>query len=338
MGGPRVTPKTENLIIDIWMSLRNEGIEPTAKQVLAASEAHIKKYDLKDIFLPKIRKVQNLIRDTKKRREDLPKSEQKQQKPWSMAALNDLELPPESIPHVLQVWRYSVNLGAEFTIRQAKWVSRLHAQVPDIIELWFQSLRYSREEELSLSSGNPMRIYMLDGILVMGEWEFNTTLGTDVLKPDIIRYVSHTIKPVAMDGCIAEEFLHAILKSSPWEYEDEDLDESLYKRKAELFRLITELSSSTNYFPDIESRMVYLRHLSYLSKGPKWNSLPPKEILNIIVELRKWVVDTKTKMDEPKPEEELFDFLHRDIMIQKSFPLHLYDRAGYNFLNREERK
>lgn len=330
MGGPRVTPNTEKLIVSIWMSLRKDGKEPTASQVLTAAESYIKAHNLKDIFLPKLRKVQNLIRDAKKRREDLPESEQKQQKPWSMAALNELELSPESIPHVLQVWRYSMNLGAEFTIRQAKWVSRLYAQVTDITELWFQSRRYSREEELSLLTSEPMKIYMLDGMLVMGDWEFDTTLGTDVLKPNIIRYVHHTLKPLASDGGIAEELLHAVPMSSLWEPQEE----SLFKRESELRHLITDLPASTNYFPDIESRMVYLRHLSYLSKGSKWNTLPPEEILNIIVELREWVIDTNTKMDEAKSTKKSHGFLDRLVMRQRPYPLHLYDRAGYNFLNK----
>ena len=63
MGGPRVTPETEKLIIDIWRNLRKPGFEPTAKQVLAASEAHVKAKDLKYILLPKLRKVQNIIKD-----------------------------------------------------------------------------------------------------------------------------------------------------------------------------------------------------------------------------------------------------------------------------------
>jgi len=330
MGGYRIPEESKSFLISIYDSMKEHDKKPSAQKVLNAANAYLTTHKRNDIYLPKIRKVQYLISDAEKRREDLPDSEQKQQKPWSMAALNELELSPESIPHVLQVWRYSVNLGAEFTIRQAKWTSRLYAQVPDITELWLQSRRYSREEELSLLTGEPMKIYMLDGRLVMGDWEFDTTLGTDVLKPDIIRYIHHTFKPLASDGGIAEELLHSIPMSSLWEPQEE----SLFERESKLHRLIADLPASTNYFPDIESRMVYLRHLSYLSKGPKWNTLPPKEILNTIIELRKWVIDTKAKIDETKSVKNFHDFLNQLVTRQQSYPLHLYDRAGYNFLNK----
>ena len=91
-----------------------------------------------------------------------------------MQTLNEFPLPPESIPHLLQLWRYSINLGTEFTIRQAKWASRIYAQVKDITELWLSSRIYSQEEELSLLSEVPMRIFELDNVLVMGRNEVET--------------------------------------------------------------------------------------------------------------------------------------------------------------------
>ena len=76
-----------------------------------------------------------------------------------METLNEYPLPPESIPHVLQAWRYSLNLGAEFTIRQAKWASRLYSQEPDTTKLWFISRRYSHEEELALLTDTKMKVH-----------------------------------------------------------------------------------------------------------------------------------------------------------------------------------
>ena len=198
-----------------------------------------------------------------------------------MATLDEYPLPPESIPHILQVWRYCVNLDVQFTIRHAKWISRLYTQIPDTLELWFTSRRYAKEEELSLVTGEPMQIYMLDGRLVMNDWEFLTTIYTDVLYPYTPHFIHHTVKPISQDGGVVEEMLNALHILDPWE----DTDEAIFLRDSEIFHLIAELPSSTNYFPDFESRMVYLRHLSCLAKGTKWKKLSPEETRDTIVEL-----------------------------------------------------
>ena len=51
---------------------------------------------------------------------------------WGISTLifkekdNVFDLPPDSIPVVLQIWRYSIALDEIFTKRQAKWVSILY--------------------------------------------------------------------------------------------------------------------------------------------------------------------------------------------------------------------
>jgi hypothetical protein len=52
-------------------------------------------------------------------------------KPWSMATLDENPIPPEAIPAVLEVWKFRVARDEVFTIREAKWVARLSAKVKD---------------------------------------------------------------------------------------------------------------------------------------------------------------------------------------------------------------
>ena len=75
--------------------------------------------------------------------------------PWNIATLTYKEkdtifdLRPESMPAVLQVWRYSIALDEAFTKRQAKWVSILYPFFTGelelkVVELWFQSRLFAR--------------------------------------------------------------------------------------------------------------------------------------------------------------------------------------------------
>jgi hypothetical protein len=62
-----------------------------------------------------------------------------QEKSWSISSLDDYPIPPQSLPAVLKAYRQHKEKGIEFTIRQAKWESRLSATdysvtiMPDII-------------------------------------------------------------------------------------------------------------------------------------------------------------------------------------------------------------
>ena len=130
------------------------------------------------------------------------------------------------MPAVLQVWRYSVALDEAFTKRQAKWVSILYPFFTGelelkVVELWFQSRRFAREEELSLVTSIPMRLNVLASQLVMSDWEILCMLGEDILDPNIIRFIQHTKLPTAKDGGIAEELLHA-LPLNIWERPKDD--------------------------------------------------------------------------------------------------------------------
>ncbi len=319
MGGPRVTPKTEMLLIQIFRSMTiNDNKVPSAKQVLAMAEAHIKKEQRKDIFLPKVRKVQMILAQAIKKQNELPEEQKLMDESWSIKTLDEYPLPPDSLPYVLQAWRYSVNLGEDFSIRQAKWCSRLYALFKDndISKLWFTARMYVYAEksyQLFSHYDQYPPDYEIDSSLVMGHWErktFDTTIfllglseGGISLRPSF---------PCANDGEIAEEFIHALPQI---EYLSPDQRNEVFDRLKKIDSLIKQLKSSLINFPDIESRMVYLRHLNYLSQMPKWDSLNPEDIRDIIVDLRKWIIDQIPR--------------RHDIVLNTSFPREIYNRAGW---------
>lgn len=57
------------------------------------------------------------------------------QKPWGLDTIEDDPIAPEAMPSVIRVWAYSLEQrNHEFTVRDAKWVSRLHVIKPGNIE------------------------------------------------------------------------------------------------------------------------------------------------------------------------------------------------------------
>jgi hypothetical protein len=66
----------------------------------------------------------------------LRKSPNPQDKPWNMLTLSEYELPPEALPAVLHAWFHTrLNSSHPFTVREAKWVARLHCIMKDIDQL-----------------------------------------------------------------------------------------------------------------------------------------------------------------------------------------------------------
>lgn len=334
MGGPRVTENAKRLIIDIWTNLSKSGKEPTSKQALAAAESYIKRSNRKDIFLPKLRKVQLIITEARKHRGELSSADKAMQEPWNLSTLDKHPISSESIPAVLDIWRYSVNLGEPLTIRQARWASRFCTKITDTIDLWLFACTYANEELLSLVLDTSMRNFELDSQLVMGYREVQTIKIPELKNESIVSFaIQSKFVFLAEDGGVMEEFLHAL----PRDIYNEDIDyvgDYIYY----LISLMSVLPSSTKYFPDIETRMIYLRHLSYLASVDNWRSFKPEEIRDIVIDLRKWVIETKDNIDKERTRKRLSPFPYKNIRLKDQWfftgrvnlhPVDIYKRVGY---------
>lgn len=310
MGGIWVNEKTEKFLIEVRESLiKSDRKIPSASKVLGVAKARLEREKIPGIMLPKVRKVQMLLAELKP-----PDEESKLDRRWS-GLLDQYQLTPESVPYVLQAWRYSVNLGEEFTVREAKWCSILYSlfKNADVSRLCAESARYAYEEKIrvlyTVHGQNAPEIDM-DSSLVMGKWERDTD------SSGLLMHITHggissmANLPRANDGGIAEEFIHAIPKLN---YEIQSME--VRDRLEKIHSLVNELTASSKFFPNLESRMVYLRHLSYLCEMPKWDILSPEEIRDLIVDLRKWVLDMND---------------HREIItVNTAMPREIYERAGW---------
>ena len=182
----RVTEATEKLLLAIWAETRKKtGKNPSAKQVLNDAGNYAKRHAVNNYFPPSLRKTQDILRDAAKRILEMSHSEKVLNKQWSMATLNDYPLPPESIPSVLQGQRYSLAIGKEYTVRQAKWISRLYTVIPDLLNLWLKSRSYATEEQLSVLAGEleSFQTSSMDFGLVITQFEADMLSATGLKRP-----------------------------------------------------------------------------------------------------------------------------------------------------------
>lgn len=78
------------------------------------------------------------------------KPDDPEDKPWNINTLDSYPLPPEALPYVIKAWvRVREIYSIPFTIRQAKWVSRLCFVITDIDELISEVFRREVADWLS---------------------------------------------------------------------------------------------------------------------------------------------------------------------------------------------
>jgi hypothetical protein len=297
MGGVWVTPQVKNLIINMWLHLKEKsGKEPSAKDVLAACKKYLASQGDRNTTLPKLRKTQEIISEARKSTGDLSRAESALDEAWTVSSMARVSLPSESIPSVIQVWRYAVMTGEPFTVRQAKWVSRLHHFISDTTLLWYWTRIYSRRELLAALSGEPINTNAPDLSIFFSEWEGGTLKATDYRQGEHFD-IGFDLKVVRTDdGEIIEEFLHGITDIYSIDYSDENT-----LRDEELADLIEELPSLASIGMKPEARMVYLRWFNYLIKAPGWAELSAQEAYGLIKDLRYWVMSEQEHIIFKKP-------------------------------------
>jgi hypothetical protein len=192
------------------------------------------------------------------------------------------------------------------------------------------SRRYTREEELSLTTGIPMRVTILDSQLIMSNLELITTLENIGFEPNVKRFIRWRLLPTSrIDQGVAEELLNAIPMNIWEDYQNgenvkRDLDLDLY-------HAIIKLPSSVKLFPKLETRRIYLRHLFNMSKGTNWSNFTCDEVLDVIKELRNWTLNTLGNLTQKDTIPILTSTIKENHLPYKYFPMELYKKAGYVF-------
>jgi len=73
---------------------------------------------------PSLSAVQKTLTQAKRKAEELSSSVA--DNPWSLAALSFSEVPADALPRVVDAWAHRLATGKPLTIREARWMGRLH--------------------------------------------------------------------------------------------------------------------------------------------------------------------------------------------------------------------
>jgi hypothetical protein len=299
--GAWTTPEVKNLIIKNWLYLKNKGLKCTALEV--------RKFTLNDPLvktkkytnIPDIRVIQKIIKGAKEALKSISKSEDMIDEIWTPALLTKVNLPDNSVPKVVDVWKYSLCTFEKFTDRQAKWASVLYHFFDDITLLWFWSRVYANHELISIAVGEPNDTRISDSNAFFSHWGKKTLDATDYFYKIRYDWDNTLFLPIANDGEVIEELLHGINDPNMMIVKNLIKDEEeINQRDEELVDLIHDLPTLKALNFDFETKLVYLRFFNYILKGSKWNELSAQEAIDIIKQLRAWVISKKEEMQGNK--------------------------------------
>jgi hypothetical protein len=116
--GPNVTPEVEALITSVYQK------HPKWKAPTVCGEVRLLLHKGNPTLPPEwpsLSTVQKVLATVRKNLAN-PSCEDML---WTMGTLNEFPISPEVIPYVLDAWKLRVARGETFSIREAKWVSRL---------------------------------------------------------------------------------------------------------------------------------------------------------------------------------------------------------------------
>jgi hypothetical protein len=149
--GPKVSPEVKLMIM-------NAALTSTKKRTELAEELH-EKLTSQGIRPPSHEYTVKLISQYRN-------DKTSQDRPWSMASLEDFPLSPEAIPAVLKVWKFRMEKGSTFTIREAKWAARLSLLGLSIERLSMVAYNYARQERIYELINRPFDSTYLDRALM----------------------------------------------------------------------------------------------------------------------------------------------------------------------------
>jgi hypothetical protein len=339
MGGEHISQEVKDLFEEKWLVIKNErpDKDPKASEVLKDVKLQLIKDKKSNMTLPKLRASQIICSKIKSRHKSRSEPEKALDEEWTMAkmkVLKESELPAYSLPAIVNVWRYAANANEKFTIRQAKWVSRLHSMpsLDNITLLWFWSNQYSYLEQLSSIREN-FDTYYADAALFIGKWEWDIeTLDRTGFREESTGYSPERLLPPKKDGEFILELLHGLQHHYRLNFEDK-----YNERNRELYDLVEKLPSLKSLGFLEETKFVYLRWFtSYIIKGPKWNDLSPEDALIVIVKLRELILIEQDYRQSDKFKENPADVLRMSLRPFSSGMRELLEQVGYEFGERSE--
>jgi len=303
MGGPRITQEIKQLVIGTWWAMKQMGPEPVAKEVIKSVSLKLKANNKEHLHAPGLRKTQEILKLARKELENRPEEQKELDSPWTIGSTIKHVINTEAMPAMLRVWKLCFAAGAPFTIREARWVARLHTLFSDIVELRDIANTYATEEqvyELSKQFSKPkeaLGTQNRDAQIFMDLWEFATARQTGQIKTSIYPVenwpiIRKSLQINTEDGKKAMELAMRSAAQKRW------FERGLQGLKQEPPLGIEEVRESKAKHPELEdlsdqAAWIYAYWLTYLSRGPKWSKLSTQEFVDINYKLHAWVLTLK---------------------------------------------
>lgn len=173
--GPRVTKPVRDLIVGVFDALlQKTGDLPSGPTVHALVSEELVKRDWPDPK-PSLRAVQQILEGPRQRARALADVD----RPWTLAAFHSHEgqVAHDAAGVLLELWTYAVVRSYPFTVRHARWATRLRwipraggsTQQPGQVErhsaLYYWSARYAGRERMGELADQPMETADLDAVL-----------------------------------------------------------------------------------------------------------------------------------------------------------------------------
>ena len=230
-------------------------------------------------------------------------------KPWCLgeSAKPEYGIPADATGILLELWRYSLEIGYPLTFRHAKWVARLHKVIvtasndvaywKQIQMLFFGALEYADQERVSqmlqqerfdtvaedtdliIPSFEAMTLRAFDVLPLRGLVEIPTDKDKNGKEGRVRKRAKGGLFDIVQGGDFNVALIVHILHGPERLHEGPELDDDkafdkFYGRCMELEDAIGALS--------VEQQRAYAILVTCFSKGPKWDDLFPKDYLKII--------------------------------------------------------
>lgn len=175
--GTHLTPEVKSRIAQTYLEHPDYGPTKVREELLK----RMKEDGLDRNFgpdWPGVSAVGKVLTDI--RQEESKLGPDKEDRPWSVSALADNNIPPEAFPVVMKAWAKALEDDRLLTIRQVKWIARLYSLHPDLKTLNIDylidiALEYANQEQIikltGAASGEPqdMRwLWFKDATLYLG--------------------------------------------------------------------------------------------------------------------------------------------------------------------------
>jgi hypothetical protein len=227
---------------------------------------------------PGLRLVQQYVREFRTNLGQLVDED----KPWSIGASVKYRLPSEANRDLFDIWRASLAIGNPISIRQAKWIVHIRNLFHEPMStgnaysdkvnrnLWLirQSWLYSLLERASQIIGEKyFDTSNLDAASFMFNWERATALRLGNVSK--VNYSQEALAKIERFGTplTSPSISVSSVEDAVWR--------SVRSKPPNHMELMAELTSPDDVLPE-EYDLVAAHWLTYLSKGPLWNNLPPR--------------------------------------------------------------